>query len=42
MKKNYIHLVINEDLKNKLQEEAREKCLSLNAYIRLILASRKK
>ena len=42
MRKYFIHLVINEDLKSKLQEEAKEKNLSLNAYIRLILSSRKK
>ena len=42
MKKHWIHIVISEDLKNKLQEEAKEKNISLNAYIRLILSSRKK
>lgn len=42
MKKNFIHLVINDELKNQLQEEARQKNLSLNAYIRLILSERKK
>ena len=34
-------LNIDEELKNKLQEEAKEKRLSLTAYIRLILIERK-
>ena len=40
--KSFIHIVINEELKKQLQEEAKEKDISLNAYIRLILSSRKK
>ena len=42
IKKSFIHIVINEELKKQLQEEAKEKDISLNAYIRLILSSRKK
>ena len=42
MKKNFIHLVVNDELKKQLQEEAKEKNISLNAYIRLILSCRQK
>ena len=37
-----IHIKIDEILKQKLQEEAKSKGLSLNAYIRLILIERSK
>ena len=37
-----IHIKIDESLKQKLQEEAKSKGLSLNAYIRLILIERGK
>lgn len=40
--KNFIHIVIDDNLKKQLQEEAKEKNISLNAYIRYILSSRKK
>ena len=42
MGKNFIHIVINDEFKKKLQEEAKEKNISLNAYIRLILSNRVK
>ena len=42
MKNNFIHITINEKLKNELLNEAKEKNISLCAYIRLILSSRKK
>lgn len=41
MKKDYIHLCIDEDFKKQLEKEAKEKHISLNAYIRLILSERK-
>jgi antitoxin component of RelBE/YafQ-DinJ toxin-antitoxin module len=37
-----IHIKIDDELKNKLQQEAKEKGLSLNAYIRMILIERGK
>ena len=37
-----ISLYIDEQLKEELTKEAKSKCLSLNAYIRLILCERKK
>ena len=40
--KNFIHIVISDELKKELQEEAKEKNISLNAYIRYILSSRNK
>ena len=36
----YIHIQIENKLKEKLKEEAKIKGLSLNAYIRLILIER--
>ena len=40
--KQYIHILINKNLKEELQKEAKEKGLSLNAYIRMILIERVK
>lgn len=37
-----IHLTIDDELKEQLQKEAKEKGLSLNSYIRMILIERKK
>ena len=37
-----IHIKIDEGLKEQLQQEARERGLSLNAYIRLIIFERGK
>ena len=37
-----IHVKIDESLKNQLEEEAKAKGLSLNAYIRMLLIERKK
>lgn len=37
-----IHVKIDESLKKQLEEEARAKGLSLNAYIRMLLIERKK
>ena len=37
-----IHIKIDESLKEQLQQEARERGLSLNAYIRLIIFERGK
>ena len=37
-----MHIKIDDELKNKLQQEAKEKGLSLNAYIRMILIERGK
>ena len=42
MKECYIHVRINEDWKNQLKQEAKEKGLSLNSYLRLIISERKK
>jgi len=42
MKKNFIHITINDELKNQLVKEAKKKNISLCAYIRLILSNRKK
>lgn len=35
--KKYIHLLVDEELKSKLIDIAREKCLPLNSLIRIIL-----
>ena len=35
-----IHIKINDDLKRQLEKEAKEKGLSLNAYIRMLLIER--
>lgn len=40
--KNAIHIMISDELKQELQEEADKKQLSLNAYIRMILIERGK
>ncbi|MDY5929673.1 MAG: toxin-antitoxin system HicB family antitoxin [Candidatus Onthovivens sp.] len=37
-----IHIKINDELKRQLEKEAKEKGLSLNAYIRMLLIERKK
>ena len=37
-----IHIKMDESLKEQLQQEAKSKGLSLNAYIRLILIERGK
>ena len=37
-----IHNKINDDLKRQLEKEAKEKGLSLNAYIRMLLIERNK
>ena len=37
-----IHIKVDEDLKRHLEEEAKAKGLSLNAYIRMLLIERKK
>ncbi|MEE1282782.1 MAG: hypothetical protein UHK60_11145 [Acutalibacteraceae bacterium] len=38
----YIHIQIDESLKAKLEKEAKDKGLSLNGYIRMILIERGK
>lgn len=38
--KKIIHIAVEEELKNKLQEEAKRKGLTLNGYIRMILFER--
>lgn len=37
-----IHITIDDDLKKKLEQEAKAKGLSLNAYIRMLLIERNK
>lgn len=37
-----IHIKIDDDLKRQLEEEAKAKGLSLNAYIRMLLIERNK
>lgn len=37
-----IHILVDNDLKKELQSEAKQKGLSLNAYIRMILIERSK
>lgn len=37
-----IHIKLEENLKNELKKEAKEKGLSLNSYIRMILIERSK
>lgn len=41
MSKKVLHITISEEMKEELEKEAKEKQLSLNAYIRLILLGRK-
>jgi len=38
----YIHFLVEKELKEQLQKEAKEKGLPLNGYIRMILNARKK
>ena len=40
--KDYIHIRINESLREQLKKEAEEKGMTLNAYVNLILSERKK
>lgn len=40
--KKKIHIDVEEKLKIQLQQEAKQKGLSLNSYIRIILLERKK
>jgi predicted HicB family RNase H-like nuclease len=42
MKKTYIHLQVEEDFKKQLENEAKQKGLSLNAYVRMLLIERGK
>lgn len=42
MKKSLIHIQVDEDLKKELENEAEEKGISLNGYIRMILLEREK
>lgn len=42
MNKKNVLLVIDENLKNELEDEAKAKGLSLNAYIRMLLIERNK
>jgi antitoxin component of RelBE/YafQ-DinJ toxin-antitoxin module len=37
-----LHIKIDDDLKKQLEQEAKEKGLSLNAYIRMLLIERGK
>ena len=37
-----LHITINEELKKKLEEEAKLKGLTLTSYIRMLLIERKK
>lgn len=37
-----LHIKIDDDLKKQLEQEAKEKGLSLNAYIRMLLIERNK
>lgn len=37
-----LHIKIDDDLKKQLEEEAKQKGLSLNAYIRMLLIERSK
>ena len=42
MKKTYLHIQVEEDLKKKLEDEAKQKGLSLNSYVRMLLIERGK
>ena len=42
MKDKVIHIQIEPKLKNELQEEAKQKGLSLNSYVRMLLIERSK
>ena len=38
----YIHVRVKKELREKLNAEAKDKCMSLNSYINLILQQRSK
>lgn len=42
MKEKILHIMVSEDLKRELNQEAKAKGLSLNAYIRMLLIERGK
>lgn len=42
MKKVFVNLGLEPELKKQLEEEAKQKGLSLNAYIRMLLIERGK
>lgn len=42
MKEKVLHIMVNENLKQELNQEAKAKGLSLNAYIRMLLIERGK
>lgn len=42
MRKNKLHIVVESELKEILQKEAKQNGLSLNAYVRMILIQRGK
>lgn len=42
MKEKILHIMVNENLKRELNQEAKAKGLSLNAYIRMLLIERGK
>lgn len=42
MKDKVLHITVDKDLKKQLNDEAKAKGLSLNAYIRMILIEREK
>ena len=42
MEDNVLHIAISNELKKQLKDEARQKGLSLNAYIRMLLIERNK
>lgn len=42
MNKKYIHFLVEAELKDELEKEAKQKGLSLNSYIRMLLIERVK
>lgn len=42
MKEKILHIMVSENLKQELNQEAKAKGLSLNAYIRMLLIERGK
>lgn len=42
MNKTYIHFQVDEKMKKELETEAKQRGLSLNAYIRMLLIERNK
>jgi len=42
MERKTFSLYLDEELKKQLEKEAQERCLTLNAYIRLLLIERGK